>query len=235
MKVLRNLFVVALLSAMVSACCCGGSVEKFEGVSKSQVDSVSYAIGVSFSGMIKGSELTGVNLNKVLKGLRDGLADKDLMIPEEQAGMVIQNFMIQLQEAKKEAKDREQQAFLDENITKDGVVELESGVQYKIELPGNDIRPLPNDTVEVHYVGKLLDGSIFDSSLERKEPAKLTINGVIQGMKEGLTLVGEGGKVTLWIPYELGYGQRSLGPQLPAFSTLVFDLEVLRIIPFEEK
>ena len=103
---------------------------------------------------------------------------------------------------------------------------------------GTGSMPKAEDTVEVHYTGKLLDGTVFDSSVERGETISFPLNGVIKGWTEGMQLVGEGGKIKLWIPYEMGYGPRAMGPNLPAYSTLVFDVELIKVykaVPKEEK
>ena len=151
------------------------------------------------------------------------------------AGLVINNYMTKVQTAIGEQKQKEQAEFLAANKEKEGVVETESGLQYKIENPGNDVRATATDTVEVHYKGTLLDGTVFDSSYDRGEPAKFPLDRVITGWTEGMQLVGEGGKITLWVPYELGYGPRQMSAELPGYSTLIFDVELIKVSKAEEK
>ena len=119
--------------------------------------------------------------------------------------------------------------------TSEGVQESESRLQYKIEVPGNDVKPTLQDTVEVNYKGSLLNGKVFDSSYDRGETVKFPVNGVIPGWQEGVQLIGEGGKVKLWIPFDLAYGSQDMGPDLPAFSTLMFDVELVKVMKFQPK
>ena len=118
--------------------------------------------------------------------------------------------------------------FLAANKEKEGVVETESGLQYKIEVEGTGISPEETDTVEVNYEGRLIDGTVFDSSYDRGESVKFPLNRVIKGWTEGLTYVKEGGKIQLYIPAELGYGKRGTGP-IPGNSTLIFDIELVKV------
>jgi len=127
-----------------------------------------------------------------------------------------------------DATDKEA-AFLAENAKKENVKETASGLQYIIEREGADVKPGPTDQVEVHYSGKLLDGTEFDSSYKRNEPIVFGLNQVIPGWTEGLQLIGKGGKIKLFIPSKLGYGARGAGNVIPPFSTLVFDVELLDI------
>lgn len=127
-----------------------------------------------------------------------------------------------------EATDQEA-AFLKENAKKENVKETASGLQYIIEREGTGAKPGPTDRVEVHYAGKLLDGTEFDSSYKRNEPIVFGLNQVIPGWTEGLQLIGSGGKIKLFIPSKLGYGARGAGNVIPPFSTLVFDVELLDI------
>lgn len=127
-----------------------------------------------------------------------------------------------------DATDKEA-AFLAENAKKENVKQTASGLQYIIEREGADVKPGPTDQVEVHYSGKLLDGTEFDSSYKRNEPIVFGLNQVIPGWTEGLQLIGKGGKIKLFIPSKLGYGARGAGNMIPPFSTLVFDVELLDI------
>ncbi len=229
MKTLKFL-TVCVLGAALLASCSNGSSERLPGISKGQVDSVSYAVGVSFGNMLKQSDMKGLDFAEINKGMHDVLDGKDLKIGEDMIGQVINGYMMKAQVAMQQLKEQEQKEFFAENGTKDGVNTTESGLQYRIELPGNnEVMATAEDTVEVHYTGMLLDGTVFDSSVERGEPAKFPLKAVIKGWTEGMQLVGEGGKIKLWIPYELGYGPRAMGPQLPAYSTLVFDVELLKV------
>ena len=129
---------------------------------------------------------------------------------------------------------KEGEAFLEENATLEGVVTLPSGLQYKIIREGNDIRATEVDTIEVHYVGTLIDGTEFDSSYARNEMAKFPLNRVIPGWTEGMQLVGEGGKILLYVPSDLGYGPGGAGGVIGPNSTLVFEVEVNKVFPASE-
>ncbi len=235
MKTLKFL-TVCVLGAALLASCSNGSSKRLPGISKSQVDSVSYAVGVSFGNMMKQSNMEGLNFAEINRAMNDVLEGKELKIEEAMIGQVINEYMMKAQEAMQKVKEKEQADFFAENGTKDGVNTTESGLQYRIEVPGNnEVMATAEDTVEVHYTGMLLDGTVFDSSVERGESVKFPLKAVIKGWTEGMQLVGEGGKIKLWIPYELGYGPRAMGPQLPAYSTLVFDVELLKVYKAEAK
>lgn len=125
-------------------------------------------------------------------------------------------------------------AFLEENKDREGVITLPSGLQYKVIREGSDVRAKETDTVEVHYVGTLIDGTEFDSSYSRNEPAKFPLNRVIPAWTEGMQLVGEGGKIILYVPSNLGYGENGAGGIIGPNSTLIFEVEVNKIFPVVE-
>ena len=133
------------------------------------------------------------------------------------------------EEAASKAKTDQQAEFFQKNKNNPGVQQTESGIQYVVEQEGSDVFAAATDTVVVNYRGTLLDGTEFDSSYERGEPATFPLNQVIPGWTEGMQLVGKGGKIKLWIPYELGYGPRAMSEQLPGYSTLVFEVELLDV------
>ncbi|MBR5856786.1 MAG: FKBP-type peptidyl-prolyl cis-trans isomerase [Bacteroidales bacterium] len=200
------------------------------------IDSVSYCVGVSFGNMLKSSNLEAIDIAQMEKGIFDVLAGDSIRIPEQQIGVIIQTYMQKAEKAMAKVREERQAKFMAENKEKEGVQVLESGLQYKIENAGNEeIKATVADTVEVHYVGTLLDGTKFDSSYDRGETAKFPLNRVIKGWTEGMQLVGEGGKITLWVPYELGYGPRAMGPNLPAYSTLIFEVELVKVYKAAEE
>lgn len=234
MKVL-NYFAAVVLAAVVFASCGGNSQSQIEGITKSQVDSVSYAVGVSLGQMIKGAGFEGLNYSKVMDGIKDMQGDVEPKVTPEEAGMIINSYMIKVQMATQQKKEKQEKEFMDANAKNEGVQQTESGLQYKIENPGNEIKATEKDTVEVHYKGTLLDGTVFDSSYDRGETASFPLDRVIKGWTEGMQLVGEGGKLTLWIPYSLGYGPRQMSEELPAYSTLVFEVELIKVKKAQEK
>ena len=234
MKALK--FLAAGVFAGVLFASCGSNVQpQFEGITKAEVDSVSYAVGTSFGQMIKGSNIEGLDYSKVMEAMKLVADGKEPKIDPMQAGMVINAYMTKVQDAIGKKKQQEQAEFLAANKEKEGVQVTESGLQYKIENPGNDVKASATDTVEVHYKGTLLDGTVFDSSYDRGEPATFPLDRVITGWTEGMQLVGEGGKITLYVPYELGYGPRQMSAQLPGYSTLIFEVELLKVKKAAEK
>lgn len=231
MKTLKTFSLCAVAALMFASCCNKApKVEKLPGITDGMVDSVSYAVGVSFGNMLKSSNLQAIDVAQMEKGMFAVLSGDSLRISEAEIGRVIQSYMSKAEIAMAKVREEAQTKFMEENRTKDGVQSLESGLQYKIENPGNaEIMATAQDTVEVNYVGTLLDGTKFDSSYDRGETAKFPLNRVIKGWTEGMQLVGEGGKITLWVPYELGYGPRAMGPNLPAYSTLIFEVELVKV------
>ena len=229
MKALK--FLVAGVLAGVMLASCGGSKPQIEGVSKADVDSVSYVVGATFGRMINDAKLEGLNYSEVIRAMKQVAAGEKEEIDPYKGNNIVNSYMQKVQTAVGQQKEKEQAEFMAENKKNEGVQETESGLQYKIEIPGNELRATEKDTVEVHYVGTLLDGTVFDSSYERKETVKFPLNRVIPGWTEGMQLVGEGGKITLWVPFNLGYGAQAMGEQLPAYSTLKFEVELIKVCP----
>ena len=195
-------------------------------------DSLAYAIGV-----LNYDNLTqqGINVDamKVAKGMIDTRDGKGLF-NETVARGFLTVYMRDANDKKlmEQYKDvvEEGRAFLAENKTREGVQETESGLQYKVIKMGDGPKPTAEDKVRVNYTGKLLDGTVFDSSVERKEPIEFKLNGVIRGWTEGLQLMPVGSKFEFYIPYDLAYGSRGAGQDIKPFSTLIFEVELLDII-----
>ena len=193
-----------------------------------QIDTVSYALGMYYGKMLTSTPFGELNLDQMKKGFKDVLNGEETMLDEQKVGMIIQSYIRDRMTYVAERSLEEGEEFLAANKEKEGVVETESGLQYKIEVEGTGISPEETDTVEVNYVGRLIDGTEFDSSYDRGESVKFPLNRVIKGWTEGLTYVKEGGKIQLYIPAELGYGQRGTGP-IPGNSTLIFDIELVKV------
>ena len=227
MKVFKFLAAGVLAGMMLASC--GGSQPQLEGVTKSQIDSVSYAVGVTFGSMIKNANLVGLDYSIVTKTMKEVANGGKAKIHEQEAGYIVNDYMQKCQIAVGRMKEKEEAEFLAQNKKNEGVQESASGLQYKIENPGNELRATATDTVEVNYKGTLLDGTVFDSSYDRGETVKFPLDRVIAGWTEGMQLVGEGGKITLWVPFNLGYGPRAMSEDLPAYSTLVFEVELVKI------
>lgn len=220
-----SLIAVALL-AITS--CTTKKAETLPGITKGLQDSVSYAVGASLGSMIKQADFGDLNMTEVYKAVEDVLADKTLKIEMGFANEVITKYLSQRQEALSVQNTQAALKFLEENKTKEGVIELESGLQYKILAEGNGNSPAPEDTIEVHYKGTLIDGTQFDSSYDRNETATLALNNFIPGWIEGMQKVSEGGKIQLFIPADLAYGNQAMGIIKPG-STLVFEVELIGI------
>jgi FKBP-type peptidyl-prolyl cis-trans isomerase len=233
MKTLKfGLFALALIFAAESC----AQKKAPEGVTSAQVDSLSYAIGVMMGTNFKESELEYLDMSTFVKAVNDVFNDKELRFDMNKANQVIQShFMKMREEMQRKAQEakakniEEGKKFLDENSTKEGVVVLASGLQYKITKAGSDIKPAETDTVQVHYRGTLLDGTEFDSSYSRGEPATFPLNGVIRGWTEGLQQLGEGASATFYIPDSLAYGERGSGQKITPNATLIFEVELLQV------
>ncbi|MDR3181077.1 MAG: FKBP-type peptidyl-prolyl cis-trans isomerase [Prevotellaceae bacterium] len=233
MKTLKfGLFALALILAAESC----AQKKAPEGVSSAQVDSLSYAIGVMMGTNFKQSELEYLDMSTFVKAVNDVFNDKTLRFDVDEANKVIQSHFMKMrmeqQRKMEEAKVKnieEGKKFLEENKTKEGVVSLPSGLQYKVIKEGTGIKPTEKDTAVVHYRGTLLDGTEFDSSYERGEPATFPLNGVIKGWTEGLQQIGEGAKAELYIPDSLAYGERGSGPKITPNATLIFEVELLEV------
>lgn len=232
----RFAFVIAASCAAVLALSsCAGTYQKGNKspeTTSAQIDTVSYALGMYFGKMITSSPFGEIDLAQLRKGFNDVLNEKDVMLDETRLGVIIQTHLMTQQAYRALENLKEGEDFLAANKEKEGVVETESGLQYIIEEEGTGIAPAATDTVEVNYEGRLLDGTVFDSSYERGESIKFPLNGVIKGWGEGLTYVKEGGKIRLFIPSSLAYGERATGP-IPANSTLVFDVELIKVFKSE--
>ena len=200
----------------------------------SKMDSVSYNLGILIAQNLKRQGLGEVNPTQLAKGVADALAgvSVDLAKCNESVSEYLQ--AMQVQKAKENAKKfegniAEGKKFLDENKKRPGVVTTASGLQYEVLKPGTGAKPTAKDKVTVHYHGTLLDGSIFDSSVNRGQPATFGVTQVIQGWVEGLQLMPLGAKYKFFIPYDLGYGDQGAGEDIGPYSTLVFEVELLKI------
>jgi FKBP-type peptidyl-prolyl cis-trans isomerase FklB len=203
----------------------------------SNLDSVSYSIGMYMAQNLKQGGMTDINTALLTQGLNDALKGANTKLSMTQMGQVLNAYQqkqmaIRNAEATKVSAENKKvgDAFLAENKTKTGVVTTASGLQYSIEKAGTGAKPTATDRVKVHYTGKLLDGKVFDSSVERGEPAVFGVDQVIKGWTEALQLMPVGSKWKLFIPADLAYGDRGAGADIKPGSTLVFDVELLDIV-----
>ena len=197
---------------------------------KGQLEEFSYALGVSISGNLIQSGVKSIDSENFMMALSDVFSGNELKINEEEANEVLQNFMEKQQSGDSKSKLEEGLSFLAENREKDGVVETASGLQYQVIDEGDGEKPGPEDQVKCHYHGTLIDGTVFDSSVQRGEPATFPVNGVIQGWVEALQMMTVGSKWRLFIPADLAYGDRGAGGAIGPNTTLIFDVELLEIV-----
>ncbi|MDA3788794.1 MAG: FKBP-type peptidyl-prolyl cis-trans isomerase [Desulfobacula sp.] len=196
-------------------------------------DKVSYAIGFNICNQLKDS--IKINTELFSQGMKDNLTKQPKMTEEtiKETLMAFQNMVRQKQmgENKKKATENKAKgkAFLEENKTKDGVKELPSGLQYKVIKAGDGLSPKLDDKVKCHYRGTLIDGSVFDSSYKRNQPAVFPVNGVIKGWIEALQLMKVGSKWMLYVPSDLGYGDTGAGKDIKPGDALIFEVELLAI------
>ncbi len=190
---------------------------------------VSYCLGALMANNVKSQGADSLDIDALNKGVQDALAGQALLVDLNEAMGLVQNYM-QTAATKKAAKAKEAgQAFLDANKKNSDVITTTSGLQYKVLQQGSGKQPIASDRVTVHYTGTLTDGTIFDSSVKRGQPATFSVGGVIRGWTEALQLMKEGDKWMLYIPYDLAYGERGSGGQIPPYSTLLFEVELIKV------
>lgn len=194
------------------------------------MDKFSYAIGLGIGQNLLSMGAKGIEVNDFAQAIKDVLEGNPTAISHTEAREIVNKYFEEL-EAKMNAANIEQgKTFLEENSKKPGVVTLPSGLQYEVIKEGTGKKPLATDQVRCHYEGTLIDGTLFDSSVKRGEPAVFGVNQVIPGWVEALQMMPEGSKWKLYIPSELAYGARGAGEMIPPHSTLVFDVELLKVL-----
>ncbi len=192
-------------------------------------DQVAYALGTSIGMQLRQMGAEELDINEFATGVGDALADKMAMEPAEIQAVINEYFNRKTEEQSRKAKSAGED-FLAANAKKEGVVTLPSGLQYQVLREGNGKRPKATDQVRCHYEGTLINGTVFDSSYKRGEPAVFGLNQVIKGWTEGVQLMQEGAKYRFFIPYDLAYGERGAGQQIPPFAALIFDVELIEVI-----
>jgi FKBP-type peptidyl-prolyl cis-trans isomerase len=213
-----------LVSMLMFSC---ASAQKGEAKLNSKSDSLSYALGISIGENFKKSGIVDLNYDLISKAIEAQIQGEGGMTMEV-ADAFVRSELKRLGDAKKDVVKKAGEDFLAANQSKAGVVTTASGLQYKVEKEGTGISPAVIDKVTVHYHGTLIDGTVFDSSVDRGQPATFALNQVIPGWTEGLQLMKEGGKTTFYIPQTLAYGSRAQG-KIDAFSTLIFEVELIKV------
>lgn len=204
---------------------------------KNKLDSASYAFGLAMASNLKSGGLESLNYDLLTKGLKDAFNKDAKPLMTEQASQSAINNLFESLSKVREAKERvkfeptikEGETFLAQNKTKQGIKTTASGLQYEVITEGTGTQPKGTDKVTVHYKGTLLNGFEFDSSYKRNEPTSFGLNQVIPGWTEGVALMKEGGKYRFFIPYKLAYGARGAGQDIPPYSTLIFEVELIKV------
>lgn len=189
----------------------------------------SYGLGVLMASTLKTQGGDSLNIDLLNAAIKDVFLGKTPKMTHDESMAVVQEYMTRAMEAKSLKMKEAGITFLNENKTKEGIKTTASGLQYKVLATGKGKAPVATDKVTVHYTGKLTDGTVFDSSVERGSPATFGVNEVIPGWTEVLQLMHEGDKWVVFIPQELGYGERGAGAQIPPYSTLVFEVELIKV------
>ena len=193
------------------------------------MDKISYALGLSMGQNLMGSGVTSLNYQDLAQGIEDVLTKQQPKITYQEAQQVLGQFFQELEAKIAGAAKADGEKFLAENAKREGVQVTASGLQYDVLEATIGQKPKATDTVKVHYEGTLIDGTIFDSSYKRGESISFPLNGVIKGWTEGLQLMSVGSKYKFFIPYQLAYGERGAGQQIPPYAALIFTVELLGI------
>jgi len=200
-------------------------------VMKSLLDSFSYAAGLNIASSMKDQGINSLNNALLIKAIEDVFKNNTPLLTQEQANMTLQKQLQQFAQKKSAVEISKGKAFLDENKKRKEVITLPNGLQYEILKAGDGAKPTAADTVVVNYIGKNVDGVEFDNSFKRGEPATFPVGGVIRGWTEILQLMPKGSQWKVFIPSDLGYGERGAGAAIPPGATLVFEITLLDIKP----
>lgn len=201
------------------------------------MNKLSYALGLGIGRQLAQMGAEDLNIDDFSQAIKDILTGKEPQVSDQEAQKLVTTFFEE-QEAKQRAaaaekyKDNKEkgEAWLANKAMEEGVVALPSGLLYQVLNEGSGKKPTASDTVECHYEGRLIDGTVFDSSYKRGESATFPLNGVIAGWTEGVQLMSEGAKYSFFIPYQLAYGERGAGQAIPPFAALVFDVELIKVL-----
>ena len=194
------------------------------------MEKVSYALGLSIGNNLLSSGIRDLNIEKFNQAIQDVLGGVQPEMTYEEAKTTLDKFFKDLADKINAQNIQVGKEFLENNAKKEGVVSLPSGLQYQVLQVGNGKKPGATDKVRCHYHGMLLDGTVFDSSVQRGEPAEFGVNQVIQGWVEALQLMQEGAKWRLFIPSDMAYGARGAGQSIPPHATLIFDVELIKVL-----
>ncbi len=194
------------------------------------MDKFSYAIGLGIGQNLLSMGAKDLNADDFAQAVKDVLEGNKTAITHNEAREIVNNYFAELEKSVNEKNIAQGKAFLDANRNNPNVVTLPSGLQYEVIREGNGKKPKATDRVRCHYEGTLLDGTLFDSSIKRGEPAVFGVNQIIKGWVEALQLMSEGAKWKLYIPSELAYGVQGAGDMIPPYSTLIFEVELIEVL-----
>lgn len=194
------------------------------------MNKISYALGLGIAQQLKSMGIEDFSVEDFSQSVSDILSGKTPAMTSREAQELLSEYFQKKQKEQAQKAIAEGRDFLEANAKREGVVQTKSGLQYEVLAEGKGERsPKATDTVLCHYEGRLVSGKVFDSSYERNQPAEFGLNQVIPGWTEGLQLMSEGAKYRFYIPYLLGYGEQGAGPSIPPYSTLIFDVELIKV------
>ena len=197
---------------------------------QNEIDSMSYAVGMNVATSLKAGGIDTLNYEVFKEALKDVIQYDHTALEGKESNEIVQTYIAKAKAVELAAVTVEGTAFLAANATKKGVKVLPNGLQYKVITEGNGLKPIDGQTVKTHYSGTLINGKKFDSSYDRGQPASFGVNQVIPGWTQALKMMPVGSKWELYIPQELAYGERAMGANIPAYSTLIFTIELLEIV-----
>ena len=194
------------------------------------MNKISYALGLGIGHQLKSMNIEDFSVEDFAKSISDVMSGKETAMTSQEAQVMLNEYFQKKEKEQAQTAIAEGKVYLEQNAKRDGVTQTKSGLQYEVLTEGTGKSPKATDTVRCHYEGRLLDGTVFDSSYKRGEPADFGLNQVIPGWTEGVQLMKEGAKYRFHIPYLLAYGERGAGAQIPPYSTLVFDVELIKVL-----
>jgi FKBP-type peptidyl-prolyl cis-trans isomerase FklB len=194
------------------------------------MDKFSYSLGLGIGQNLVSLGANNINVDDFAQAIRDVLENRKTVISHVEARDIVNKFFKEKTEQANAMNIQQGKTFLEENKKRANVVTLKSGLQYEVLVKGNGKSPSATDRVQCHYEGTLIDGTLFDSSIKRGQPAVFGVNQVISGWTEALQLMKEGDKWRLYIPYNLAYGEQGAGDSIPPFCTLVFEVELIKVL-----
>lgn len=220
----------ATLGVVLAACNQTGNQTADIDVANNEDHKIAYTYGVYTAMNMESQSFNEVNQDAFVQGVMDKLNGKELKVSEDSVMSILQVFYQKQMDAAAEKEKEKGEAFLAENKNKEGIQVTESGLQYEVLVEGDGASPTIDDTIKAHYHGTLIDGTVFDSSVERDQPATFPVSGVISGWTEALQMMKVGSKWKIYLPSDLAYGKRGAGEKIKPNAALIFEVELLEIV-----